>query len=66
MPLHSTYKVFCIEFTIVRLRYSLEGDRPSQTTSFAKFSSLLLNTALLEEKDGISFKPPVSTCAEVS
>jgi hypothetical protein len=33
IPLRSTTVKFQFEFTFVRLRYSLGGDRPSQTTN---------------------------------
>jgi len=37
LPLCSTIEIKRFEFTLVHFRYSLESDRPSQTTKYTMF-----------------------------
>ena len=55
------------ELTIARLRYSLGGDRPSQTTHHAGSPSWVHRTRLdiREQKSGISLLPPSRLAPEL-
>jgi hypothetical protein len=65
IPLHSTIDIIIqFELTFVHLRYSLGGDRPSQTTNHTLFILKIL--VIYFNKSGISLLSPQFTGVKVS